>query len=238
MTTGSLELQGRRLELLSTRLTQRFYDRTAPFYSISSLLFHSRAHRRLVELAGPLEAQTLLEVAIGSGELFQLLLERNRTGLTVGVDLSPGMVAVVMKRLNERAANGFRLVAGRALLQAVDAREMPFPDGMFDALFNCYLFELLPAADIERTVREFHRVLRPGGRLLLVNPGDNSPRPGLGSRLFNFCYGWAGYVVPSYWGRQITREVPRILERGGFHVRHSEVVSQTGYHSLITVAER
>lgn len=231
MTTGSLELQGRRLELLSTRLTQRLYDRTAPFYSISSLLFHSRAHRRVVELAGPLEGQTVLEVAVGSGELFQFLLERNRTGLTVGVDLSPGMVAVVKKRLQEQAANGFRLVTGQSLLQAVDARAMPFPDGMFDTLFNCYLLELLPAADIGRTVREFYRVLRPGGRLLLVNPGDSS-------RLFNFLHGWAGYAVPSYWGRLVAKEVPRILEHGGFRVCHSEIVSQTGYPSLVTVAAR
>lgn len=232
MTSESLELQGRRLQLLSTRLTQRFYDRTAPFYSLSTSLFHTRAHRRVVELAGRLEGQTVLEVAMGSGELFGTLLDRNRTGLTVGVDLSPGMVAVVKKRISAgNSRNGHSLRRGRFLLQAADARDMPFPDGMFDALFNCYLFELQAPGDIERTIQEFHRVLRPGGKLLLVNPGDSS-------RFFNFIYGWLGYAVPSYWGRQVTGQISRLLGQGGFQVRHSEIVTQRFYPSLITVAER
>lgn len=232
MTSESLELQGRRLQLLSTRLTQRFYDRTAPFYSLSTLLFHTRAHRLALELAGTFEGQTVLEVAIGSGELFGELLGRNRTGLTVGVDLSPGMVSVVKKRLNAGSArNGHSLFRGRFLLQAVDAREMPFPDGMFDALFNCYLFELQAPSDIQRTLEEFRRVLRPGGKLLLVNIADNS-------RLFNFIYGWLGYAVPSYWGRQVTAQIPRLLQEGGFRIRRSEVVTQIFYPSLVTVAER
>ncbi len=235
MTTGSLELRGRRSQLLTTRLTKRVYDLTAPFYPLSTLVFHSRAHRRLMALAGPIEGQKVLEVAIGSGELFEALLRKNRGGLTAGVDLSPGMVSVVRKRVegnNGRPSlNGNDHSRGRFFLQAVDARQMPFSDGMFDSLFNCYLFELLPPADIERVVREFHRVLRPGGKLHLVSIGVNS-------WAFNFIYGWLGYAVPSFWGRQVAREIPRIIEQGGFRVRHSEVVSQTMYPSLITIAER
>ncbi len=232
MTTGSLELQGRRSQLLTTRLTKRIYDLTAPFYPLSTLLFHSRAHRRLLNLAGPLEGRRVLEVAIGSGELFRELLQRNQTGLTAGVDLSPGMVSLVRKRLDgNHSGNGYSPGAGNFLLQAVDARQMPFPDGMFDSLFNCYLFELLPPADIKSAVCEFRRVLRPGGRLLLVNVGENSAA-------FNFLYGWLGYAVPSFWGRQVARQIPPILEEGGFRLRHSEIVSQTLYPSLLTIAER
>jgi len=232
MTTDSLKLQDRRLHLLSPRLTQRFYDRTAPFYPLSTQMFHTRAHRLALELGGSLEGQTVLEVAVGSGELFRELLERNRGGLTVGVDLSPGMVAVVKRRLNGNGwRNGNGNGCGRFLLQAVDARQMPFPDGMFDSLFNCYLFELLPPGDIERAIGEFHRVLRRGGKLLLVNVSDASPA-------FNFVYGWLGYVVPSYWGRQVATQIPRMLEQGGFRLRRCEVVTQSGYPSLVTLAER
>lgn len=230
MPTRSLELQGRRLQLLSTSLTRRLYDRTAPFYSLSTLLFHTRAHRLALELAGSLEGQKVLEVAIGSGELFCELVSRNKTGLTAGVDLSPGMITVVRKRLNGNGTrNGHR--QGRFLLEAVDARKMPFSDGMFDSLFNCYLFELLQPADIEGTMREFHRVLRPGGKLLLVNISDRSPG-------FNALYGLMGYVVPSFWGRTVAPQIPRILEQAGFRVLHSRVVSQTCYPSLVTMAER
>ena len=232
MTTGSLELHGRRSQLLTTRLTQKIYDLTAPFYPFSTFLFHSRAHRRLLELAGGLDGQSILEVAMGSGELFRGLIHKNRTGLTAGIDLSPAMVAMVRKRL-EVSGNGRHNGAngGRFLLQAVDARHMPFADGMFDALFSCYLFELLPPRDISRALQEFHRVLKPGGRLHLVSIG-------VSSAAFNFVYGWLGYAVPSFWGRQVAGQVPQLLNEGGFAVRHSEVVSQSFYPSMITVAER
>ncbi len=230
MRTESLELEGRRLELLSPRLTQRFYDRTAPFYSVSSALWHSRAHRRLLQLAGDIEGQRVVEVATGSGELFRELVERNRSGMNVGFDLSPGMMAVVSKRVfglvNARSPRG-----GRILLQAVNACEMPYRDASFDSMFNCYLFELLHAKDIDRVIHEFARVLRPGGKLYLVNIGDSS-------RFFNFIYGWLGYAVPSYWGRQVVKELPHILEHGGFRILHTEVVTQTTYPSQLTVAEK
>ena len=233
MTTDRLELRGRRLQLLSSRLTQRAYDCAAPVYPLTTLLFHRRAHRRLLQLAGPLEGQTVMEVAVGSGELFRELLKRNRTGLSVGVDLSPGMVSMVKKRLNGvNGRNGSpNNSQGQFSLQAVDARQMPFRAGAFDALFNCYLFCLLPPDDIQRTIAEFHRVLRPGGKLLMVNDGE-------GGRAFNAIYGSLGYVVPSFWGRQVAAQVPRFLEDGGFRIRHHEVVSQTFYPSAVILAER
>ena len=233
MTTDTSELRGRRLQLLSSRLTQRVYDRAAPLYPLTALLFHSRAHRQALELAGPLEGRTVLEVAVGSGDLFRKLLKRNRTGLSVGVDLSPGMVSVTQRRLNgTHGRNGSpNNGQGQFSLQAVDARQMPFPAGTFDALFNCYLFCLLSPGDIQRTISEFHRVLRPGGKLLMVNDGE-------GSRVFNVIYGSLGYAVPSYWGRRVAAQVPRFLEDGGFRIRQHEVVSQTFYPSSVILAER
>lgn len=219
------------MQVVSARLTRRAYDLTAPFYPLSSLLFHRRAHRRLMELAGPLDGRSVLEVATGSGELFRRLLDRNGNGLTVGFDLSPGMVAMVKRTLNGFHGKNGGSARGRYALQAVDARHMPFRDGFFDALFNCYLFELLPEQDILLTLREFRRVLRPGGRLLLVNVSEER-------RSFNFIYGALSSAAPSYWGRQVARFMPSLLARSGFRLLHSEVITQTGYPSAITVAER
>ncbi len=233
MTPDSLKLRGQRLQLFSSHLTQRVYDRAAPLYPLTALLFHSRAHRRAVELAGSLEGRTVLEVAVGSGDLFRKLLKRNRTGLSVGVDLSPGMVSVAKKRLNgAHGRNGSRNNGhGQFSLQAVDARQMPFAADTFDALFNCYMFCVLSPDDIRRTLSEFHRVLRPGGKLLMVNDGEGSPA-------FNAIYGHLGSAVPSYWGRRVAPEVPGFLEDGGFRIRHHEVVSQTFYPSSVILADR
>ena len=244
MTSKYLELHGRRLKLLTQKLTKKVYNQTAPVYSISALLFHTKAHRRCLDLAGSLEGKSVLEVPIGSGQLFSELVRRNRSGFTAGVDLSPRMVSVVQRRMNGNGfgGNGNSRNGAAALvrdngriggycLQAAGAQSMPFADGSFDVLFNCYLLELLKPVDIERTLKEFRRVLRPGGKLLIVDPSDHS-------NLFRAVYNSLGFAVPAFWGRVVAREVHNLLEAGGFELQHNQIVSQTFYPSMVTMARR
>ncbi|MBI1788810.1 MAG: hypothetical protein HYR60_14825, partial [Acidobacteria bacterium] len=77
---------------LATR-TRRVYDRLAPIYALSTILFHSRAHRQLLDCCGIRDGMSVLEVATGSGEMFRRLVRVNRNGSTFGVDLSPNMAA-------------------------------------------------------------------------------------------------------------------------------------------------
>ena len=89
----------------------------------------------------------VLEVATGSGEMFRRLVRANRSGSTVGVDLSPNMAART-QRIARR-----RFPAAQTHCQAVDARHMPFRSDAFDAIFCCYLLELLSAEDIVSTLQ-------------------------------------------------------------------------------------
>ena len=73
----------------------------------------------------------------------------NSGGTTLGVDLSPNMAA----RTQRTARHKFP--AAQAHCQAVDARHMPFRNESFDAIFCCYLLELLSADDIVGTLGEF-----------------------------------------------------------------------------------
>jgi ubiquinone/menaquinone biosynthesis C-methylase UbiE len=215
------------------RLTRITYDLTAPLYPLSSWFFHRKAHLRLLDLAGVIDGQRVLEVAAGSGELFRRLVRRNPHGLTVGSDLSPGMMIMVRRSLNGRNGrngNGAR-PSPRFMLHAADARAMPFSDGSFDTLVNCYLFELLPAADVVNTLKEFQRVVRPGGRMLLTHVGETS-------RGFNAVYHAVGSAVPCFWGRQVGREVTSHLEQQGFRILHQEIIKQAWYPTLLTVTER
>src|SRR5512140_3258592 len=142
--------------------TRRVYDRLAAVYPLSTMLFHSRAHRCALEASGLRDGMRVLEVATGSGEMFRRLVRSNRAGETIGFDLSPNMALHTLRRVRREFPRA------RTLCQAVDARFLPFREESFDAIFCCYLLELLGAEDILKALSEMQRVLRPRGTLSLV----------------------------------------------------------------------
>src|SRR2546425_12550747 len=73
--------------------TRRVYDRLSAVYPVSTMFFHSRAHRYALQSSGIRDGMKVLEVATGSGEMFRRLVRANPGGSTVGVDLSPNMAA-------------------------------------------------------------------------------------------------------------------------------------------------
>ena len=205
--------------------TRRVYDRMAAVYPISTMLFHSRAHRCALEASGVRDGMQVLEVATGSGEMFRRLVRANSTGATIGVDLSPNMAA----RTQRSARRKFP--SAQTHCQAVDARHMPFRNESFDAVFCCYMLELLSGDDIVGILREFRRVLRDGGSLTLVLIGQNAP-------MFNTFYKLGGKVAPAFWGRQVEKRVPELIESARFAILEDRLVRQIFYPSRVLVARK
>ena len=204
--------------------TRRVYDRLSAVYPISTMFFHSRAHRCALEASELRNGMRVLEVATGSGEMFRRLVNANPRGSTFGVDLSPNMAA-----RTQRAARR-RFPSAAAHCHAVDARQMPFRNESFDAVFCCYLLELLSGDDIVRTLGEFRRVLRDRGRLTLVLIGENT-------RVFNALYKVAGKLAPAFWGRQVERRVPELIEAARFQILEDRHIRQGFYPSRVLVAK-
>jgi len=136
------------------------FDRTAGTYDrIERILaFGSGAWYRgqALRRAGLREGHRLLDVGIGTG-----LVAREAVGivgapdLLVGVDPSPGM----LERARATLPADVQLVEGTA-------EAIPFPDASFD--FVSMGYALRHIGDLASAFREFHRVLRPGGRLCLL----------------------------------------------------------------------
>jgi ubiquinone/menaquinone biosynthesis C-methylase UbiE len=205
--------------------TRRVYDRVAAIYPLSTFFFHSRAHRCALEAAGIRDGMRVLEVATGSGEMFRRLVRANSGGQTVGVDLSPNMALHTHRRIRKT------FPGSRTLCQAVDARFMPFRDESFDAVFVCYLFELLATEDIVKSLAEIRRVLRPHGQMALVCIGQNG-------KMFNHFYRVAGGLVPAFWGRQVAHHVPMLIEASDFRITRDQAVRQGFYPSRVLVARK
>ena len=205
--------------------TRRVYDRMAAVYPISTMLFHSRAHRCALEASGVRDGMQVLEVATGSGEMFRRLVRANGSGSTIGVDLSPNMAARTQRSARRR------FPSAQTHCQAVDARHMPFRNETYDAVFCCYMLELLSGDDIVGILREFRRVLRDRGSLTLVLIGQNAP-------VFNTFYKLGGKVAPAFWGRQVEKRVPELIESARFRILEDRLVRQIFYPSRVLVARK
>lgn len=119
-------------------------------------------YRRWAEWLDLDEGSHALEVASGSGGPAIFLAGLCGCRVT-GIDVNPHGVAAATERASEHG------LAGRVAFQQADADEpLPFPDGAFDAVLCIDSANHFPHR--LQVLREWHRVLRPGGRLLFTDP--------------------------------------------------------------------
>jgi SAM-dependent methyltransferase len=109
-----------------------------------------------VAQAGRIEkAKRVLDLACGSGIYTRPFARRARKARVIGLDISRPMLAHARRKSREEGLHNLDLVRGSALT-------LPFRSKSFDVVNCCAALHLLP--DIEQTLSEIHRVLRPGGR--------------------------------------------------------------------------
>lgn len=134
--------------------------------------------KRTVREAGVTSTTRVLDVACGTGDLtFAFADAHPRPAQVMGADFAAEMLALAKvkdarrndKRNDKRNAkrNGKR--APVTFLEA-DAQQLPFPDASFDVL--SIAFGIRNVASTSRALREFHRVLAPGGTLLILEFGQ------------------------------------------------------------------
>lgn len=158
------------------------FDRTAPYYDwingVMSLGSGVRYRRDALRRAGLAPGQRLLDVAIGTGLVARAARDiLGADGHITGVDLSMGMLAEARKALPI------------ALVQGV-AERLPLADGCAD--FVTMGYALRHVTDLESTFREYRRVLRPGGKLVILEV----TRPALRSAAYRFTRFYLQTVVP------------------------------------------
>ena len=162
------------------------YEAAAPVYDLWGRLTETKARRRCLELAQVRDGEAVLEVAVGTGLTFTEILKRNPSGRNEGIDLTPAM----LERAEQKAAQtGIR----NYQLQVGDAYQLAFADATFDLVVNSFMFDLLPEEDFPVVLAEFKRVLRTGGRFVLVNMGKGSHwYNGLWEKIYQFNPAWLG----------------------------------------------
>ncbi|MGO9958465.1 MAG: class I SAM-dependent methyltransferase [Solirubrobacteraceae bacterium] len=138
----------------------RDYDRMGALLSFGQ---DPRWRRALVTAVAPIRGQRILDVATGTGMVASELVRRSGCDV-VGLDQSDAMLGAARARLLRVPA-----LADRITLMRGEAEELPFPDGEFDGLTFTYLLRYVD--DRAATMRELARVVKPGGRIGMVEFG-------------------------------------------------------------------
>jgi len=122
------------------------------------------------DLAHITPGDAVLDVGCGTGDLTMAARARAGAAGTVhGIDAAPAMIA---------AARGKAARAGYAIDYRVAAVEaLPFPDATFDVVVSSLMMHHLPNDLKHRALIEMRRVLKPGGRLLVVDLKRPASRP-------------------------------------------------------------
>lgn len=156
------------------------FDRIAPRYDLLNRLLSAgidtRWRRRAVDelaLGGPAR---LLDLCTGTADLLVEGLGRDPGLRGVGADLSEGMLRRGRTKLTHKG------LAARAGLVAADGEVLPFVSGCFGGALVA--FGIRNIADRERALRELHRVLRPGARLVVLEFSMPAGMLGLAYRLY------------------------------------------------------
>ena len=197
------------------------YSRIAPIYDLWALLTETKARNRCLELAAVQDGEDVLEVAVGTGLAFVEILKANPSGRNEGVDLTAAMLALAEKKARRSRIENYRLQVG-------DAYRLKFPDDSFDALINNYMFDLLPERDFRTVLEEFKRVLRPGGRLAMVNMTE-------GTRWYNGVWGRLYQVSPALLGGCRPVSVLPLMRQCGYQQTTREYISQFTFPSEVVV---
>lgn len=146
-------------------------DTLLPLYDpITRLLGLDRLRRALLDQAGLEPQHRVLDVGCGTGSLAILIKQLHPTVTVIGVDPDRKALAHAERKARRTAAL-VRFDAGFA-----DALE--YSDATFDRVFSSMMFHHLEPDTKGRSLREIRRVLRPGGRLELLDFSSAHPRAG------------------------------------------------------------
>ncbi len=203
------------------RYVRRLFGRIARRYDLTNDVMSAGQHRRwkrqALKIAGLGTGQVVLDLAAGTGDFALLAVRQGRVARVIAGDLTLPMM------LHGKTRTG----AGNVAWIGCDALALPFADASVDRVLVGY--GLRNFADLAAGLREIHRVLRPGGRLVSLDFGRAEPAwlDRLYLRWLEISTSAAGWVlhrdVESY------RYIPESLRRYPAQRGVTELMQRTGF---------
>ena len=143
--------------------TRAFYNKISRVYDLLSERSEAPMRKAGLELLRARAGESVLEIGFGTGHsLVSLAKAVGPKGKVFGLDLSDKMLQLA--KVNLAKSN----LLERARLRCADAAQLPYEANSMDAVFMSFTLELFDTPEIPKVLRECKRVLRPGGRIVVV----------------------------------------------------------------------
>jgi demethylmenaquinone methyltransferase / 2-methoxy-6-polyprenyl-1,4-benzoquinol methylase len=156
-----------------------------------SLGIDIRWRKKAIGLLKPLKPKLILDVATGTGDFAIGSLSLNPDKV-IGIDISEGMLEVGKKKIQDRKLN--RVIE----LCSGDSENIPFEENKFDAVIVA--FGVRNFENLERGLAEMLRVVRPGGKVVILE--FSTPKAFPMKQLYHFYF---RFILPSV-GKVISRD--------------------------------
>lgn len=155
-----------------------FYDKIAGVYDLLAEHSERPVRQAGLELLAPEPGESILEVGCGTGHCLRWLANAvGSQGRVFGVDISEGMLEEAQKLVSHQNVE----------LHRCDAAQIPFADASFDGIFTSFTLELFDTPELPDVLREWRRVLKPDGRVVVVSISKEG-HPNLISKAFEWTH--------------------------------------------------
>ena len=144
----------------------QYVQKTEELYFSRALKFNNKNIDKLTDIMHLRDGMDILEVGCAGGLLCHLLQEKLPNAKITGIDFDTGHIDYAKKKTEELGLR-CNFIAG-------DAVQLPFEDNSFDA---CYSHTVINFCDPEKFVSEQHRVLKPGGRIIIMGVYERGSKP-------------------------------------------------------------
>jgi ubiquinone/menaquinone biosynthesis C-methylase UbiE len=168
--------------------------------------------RRVLKALELRTSEQVLDIGSGPGLLaYEMAVSVGQDGRICGVDTSEQMLAMSRTRCADKSWTEFK---------KADAVRLPYPDGSFDAAVSTQVFEYV--ADIPAALIELYRVMRPGGRVLIMDTdyGSLVIHTKDHVRMERILSAWNEHFVHATLPRTLSRQ----LREAGFTIRQRDVI--------------
>lgn len=165
----------------------------------------------------------VLDLGTGTGAMLEMMARSFPDIALAAVDLSPYYIEAAQRRLAEVRTRHAPPTGDADQVLTGNAETLPWPDESFDAVTCVYLMHELPRRARRKVMREAHRVLRPGGLLVLEDSSQYADAP----RLRRVLEAFPREFHEPYYLDYLADPLPELAAECGFEVaaRESHMVS-------------